>query len=73
MGQSFKVYRQCTVRAALEAAAFVDIYQQDFEALIGGWPKDAYQKFPQDPEGCLVFWYMLWAGSVSRLLSFWFA
>ncbi|KAK0738643.1 hypothetical protein B0T18DRAFT_394892 [Schizothecium vesticola] len=64
MGRSFEVYQQGTVRAALKAAAFVDIYEQDFKAPIGGWPKDAYRKqigeftrigFLQDPEGYLVF------------------
>jgi len=63
-GRSFEVYQQGTVRAALEAAGFVDIHEENFKTPIGGWAKDGRLKeigqftqlgFLQDPEGYLLF------------------
>ena len=63
-GRSFEVYQKGIVRAALEAAGFVDIQETTLKTPIGGWAKDPKLKelgqftqlgFLQDPEGYMLF------------------
>jgi len=63
-GRSFQLYQEGTVRAAVEAAGFVDVSETDLKTPIGGWAKYPKLKelgqftqlgFLQDPEGYLLF------------------
>lgn len=64
LGRSFELYQQGTVRAALEAAGFVDIHETNLKTPIGGWAADPKLQelgrfvqlgFMRDPEGYMLF------------------
>ena len=63
-GRSFEIYDQGTVRAAMEAAGFVDIQQKDIDIPVGPWETDPKLKQQgeytrlamfKDPEGFILF------------------